>query len=93
MKNTNTIILAMAGALSSVMAETTNDSNNDPLNNGYKAKLSLDQYTVTLMCLFILQIVFCFGICHYTSSRVKAAELRNEKQKAEFYSFIYQFHK
>ena len=48
---------------------------------------------MTLMILFISQIVFCFGICYYTNSKVRAAELRNEKQKAEFYSFIYQFHK
>ena len=39
------------------------------------------------------QLIFCFGICCFTNMKVRAAEHRNEKQKAEFYSFLYQFHK
>lgn len=64
------------------------------LNGGtYNTKLQLDKYTVTLTCIFLLQMAFCFGIFGYVSNKVKAAELRNEKQKAWFYSFLYQYHK
>ena len=55
----------------------------------YNAKLSLDKYTLTLASLFIVQLIFCFGIISYTNSKVKAIELRNESQKADFYSFLY----
>lgn len=64
------------------------------LNGGHiNAKLQLDKYTITLTCIFIAQIAFCFGIFGYVNNKVKAAEMRNEKQKAWFYTFLYQYHK
>ena len=56
-------------------------------------EVTIDRYTITLAVLFMVQLVFCFCIVGYTNNRVRDAELRNEKQKAEFYKFIYQFNK
>jgi hypothetical protein len=48
---------------------------------------------MTLISIFVVQLVFCFGLCFYTNLKVSKAEQRNVAQKAEFYSFLYQFHK
>ena len=67
---------------------------NADLNKGtISGEVTIDRYTITLAVLFMLQLVFCFCIVGYTNNRVRDAELRNEKQKAEFYKFIYQFNK
>ena len=65
------------------------------IQNGgtYNAKLSLDKYTATLIGLFMVQLALCGLICYCTNQKVRDAELRNQQQKAEFYQFLYQFHK
>ena len=45
------------------------------------------------MVVFLFQLTFCFGLCCYTSIKLKNAEHKSEMQKAEFYSFLYAFHK
>ena len=65
----------------------------DVASGTISASLSLDKYTITLACLFMVQIFFCFVTISRTNHRVKEIEEANEKQKADFYSFLYQFHK
>ena len=48
---------------------------------------------MTLVCIFFAQVLFCVGVFSWTSKRLKEIELKNEKQKAEYYGFLYQFHK
>lgn len=62
-------------------------------NGQLQANVRMGGYTTTILIIFALQLIFCFGICCYTNSQIQNAERREEKQKADFYSFLYQFHK
>ena len=57
------------------------------------ASFKLDTYTITLISIFVAQIFFCFGICCWTKAQVTNAKKETVKQQADFYQFLYQFHK
>jgi hypothetical protein len=85
-----------------VMSESelveTEDAKSSNANIGIKdgnlsANVRMGGYTTTILLIFALQLIFCFGICCYTNAQIQNAERREEKQKADFYSFLYQFHK
>ena len=62
-------------------------------DGGLKTKIAIDGYTVTLLCIFLVQLAFCIGICCWTKVQVGNAQRENVRQQAEFYQFLYQFHK
>jgi len=49
--------------------------------------------TITAGVIFILQLMFCAGLCVYTRKQLKAAAAKKHQQEGEFYEFLYQFHK
>ena len=49
------------------------------------ASFKLDTYTITLICIFVAQIFFCFGICCWTKAQVGNAKKETVKQQADFY--------
>ena len=48
------------------MAESTTSASFD----GQTANVALDKYTMSLMVIFIFQLIFCFGICCYTNMKI-----------------------
>lgn len=74
--------------LTGAQASTSGDSTNDQL----QANVRMGGYTTTILLIFALQMIFCFGICCYTQLQIKNAKSSEEKQKAEFYTFLYDFH-
>lgn len=58
-----------------------------------ESKFKLDNYTIGLISVLLVQIVFCIGICCWTSKKVKTSQNENVRQQAEFYQFLWQFHK
>ena len=53
------------------------------------ASVPMNSMTITIGIIFILQLLFCFGICVYTNKQVKQAETNATAQQAEFYQFLY----
>lgn len=67
--------------------------NTEETKNGYKTTIRFDGYAIVLIIIFVIQIAFCIGICCYTNMQVQNAKRETVKQQAEFYQFLYQFHK
>ena len=98
MKVLNTILLLIGSTYAASVQEMLNTNLGSNASASYNdstvtASLALDKYTITLACLFMIQLFFCVIILSSTNKKVKEIEARNEKQKADFYSFLYQFHK
>lgn len=62
-------------------------------NGNLDANVNVNGLTSTVLIIFALQLVFCLAICFYTHSQANKAQKREEEQKAQFYSFLYNFHK
>ena len=45
--------------------------------------------TITAGVIFILQLMFCAGLCVYTRKQLKAAAAKKHQQEGEFYEFLY----
>ena len=90
--NLNTSPEKLKDAINNYSTELTEAKISTNENGKYAVDVQLDRYTITLASLFVVQLFFCFVIVGYTNQKVQDSELRNEKQKAEFYKFIYQFH-
>ena len=58
-----------------------------------KTVFKLDTYTTTIMSIFGCQLIFCIAICCWTSLQVNKVKNESVRQQAEFYQFLYQFHK
>ena len=58
-------------------------------NNTISASVPMNSMTITIGIIFILQLLFCFGICVYTNGQVQKAEKNATTQQAEFYQFLY----
>ena len=69
------------------------DSTKTKDSNTISASVPMNSMTITIGIIFILQLLFCFGICVYTNGQVQKAEKNATVQQAEFYQFLYQFHK
>ena len=94
MKVLNTILLLIgstcAATLKDKLSTNLGDNASVSASSGtIKANLALDQYTITIACLFMVQLLFCVLILSKTNKKVKEIEAKNEKQKADFYSFLY----
>lgn len=50
-------------------------------------------YTIGIIIIFCLQIFFCIGICFYSQGQVAKAKKESVEQQAQFYQFLFQFHK
>ena len=91
--NLNTSPEKLKDAINNYSTELNTEASISTNSSGkYAVDVQLDRYTITLASLFVVQLFFCFVIVGYTNQKVQDSELRNEKQKAEFYKFIYQFH-
>ena len=62
-------------------------------NGNLDANVNVNGLTSTVLIIFALQLIFCLAICFYTHSQATKAQKREEEQKAQFYSFLYNFHK
>ena len=99
------LIVALISALEFVNATTTPEASvthpgatHTPTtpakgSNIISASVPMNSMTITIGIIFILQLLFCFGICVYTNGQVQKAEKNATVQQAEFYQFLYQFHK
>lgn len=85
-----------SGGESSIAGTGSSDSaanNGVTIEDDGSLKLKFDGYAITLIVVFVVQIAFCIGICCYTNMQVGNAKKETVKQQAEFYQFLYQFHK
>ena len=90
------LIVALISALEFVNAAADTAAAADPTktkSNTISASVPMNSMTITIGIIFILQLLFCFGICVYTNGQVQKAEKNATVQQAEFYQFLYQFHK
>ena len=55
--------------------------------------LVMDRYTLILITLFIFQICFCCCIYFWTKSQVNSAQQETIRQQADYYQFLFNFHK
>ena len=55
--------------------------------------VKLTGYTIGIIVVFCLQIFFCIGICFYSQGQVAKAKKESVEQQAQFYQFLFQFHK
>ena len=78
-----------------ILSEDINfvDDSADGSSTTSSGKIKLDQYTITLLVIAVLQLIFCFGICFWTNIKVANAKKQTARQQAEFYTFLYQFHR
>ena len=68
----------------------SSSSNSDDVDvDGVK----LTGYTIGIIVIFCLQIFFCIGICFYSQGQVAKAKKESIEQQAQFYQFLFQFHK
>lgn len=65
---------------SSTPAKTeTHTTANAGIQNGkLSANVNVNGLTTTVVLIFVLQLIFCFIICIYTQSQVRASEAREE---------------
>ena len=93
LKRGNDGLLAKPDGLLSMTEAKTEAENEDEDDGTVSASLKLDTYTISLISIFVFQIFFCFGICCWTKAQVNNAKKETVKQQADFYQFLYQFHK
>ena len=81
--------------LLSMLVATAAAAGGDAADTGHKkAKATFfTPFGITILVIAALQVVFCVLICLYTQKKVKAAKEKKHQQEAEFYEFLYQFHK
>ena len=81
--------------LLSMLVAAAAASGGDAADAGHKkAKATFfTPFGISILVIAALQVVFCVLICLYTQKKVKAAKEKKHQQEAEFYEFLYQFHK
>ena len=81
--------------VASAAADAANAAASDAADAAHKkAKATFfTPFGITILVIAALQVVFCVLICLYTQKKVKAAKEKKHQQEAEFYEFLYQFHK
>ena len=87
MKSALIFVAAMACEIVQATVKATDDSTKK--SNTISASVPMNSMTITIGIIFLLQLLFCFGICVYTNKQVKEAERNATQQQAEFYQFLY----
>ena len=70
------------------------DSSNENVEQIKKAmkKAGLDAYKITLIVIFVVQILFCMMNVCYTRYQIHEVEQATIKQQAKQYNILYNFH-